>query len=132
MPEIQRFSHASFSLRDLTVSTSWYCDVLRFAVLKEMAGPHCKETVLVHPGGVVLSLQQHVANRGESLDPVRTGIDHLAVLVPGSEGLDAWDDELTPLEVEHSAPVERHYGTVLSLKDPDRIALELFWRDGHP
>jgi glyoxylase I family protein len=132
MPEIRRFSHASFSVRDLTVSTAWYCDVLGFAVLEEIAGLTWKEKVLVHPCGVVLSLQQHLTNAGETFDPVRTGMDHLALLVPSPAELEAWDRELTRLGVEHSAPVERHYGIVLSLKDPDRIALELFWRDRHP
>ncbi|HVF13692.1 MAG TPA: VOC family protein, partial [Acidimicrobiales bacterium] len=90
------------------------------------------EKVLVHPCGVVLTLQQHHTNAGETFDPVRTGMDHLALLVPSREELDAWCDELTRLGVEYSNPVEKHYGTVLSVKDPDRIALELFWRENHP
>jgi glyoxylase I family protein len=36
------------------------------------------------------------------------------------------------LDVVHSPIVDREYGSVLCFKDPDRIQLELFYRENHP
>lgn len=132
MPTMTRFSHVSLSVRDVAVSAAWYCDVLGFEFLEELTGESWYEKVVVHPCGAVLTLQQHFANGSETFDPVRTGMDHFAFLVSSEEELDAWDRRLTELGVEHSSPIAMPYGTVLSLKDPDRIAIELFWRPNHP
>lgn len=131
-PALDRFSHASLSVRDLEVSTRWYCDILGFVVLEPITAATWIENVLVHPSGAVLSLQQHAANEGERFDPLRTGMDHLALRVADRSDLDAWESYLTAHGVAHSAPIDEHYGSVLSLKDPDSIALELFWRENHP
>ena len=82
MPEIRRFSHASFSVRDLAVSATWYCDVLGFNIIEDITGETWNEKVLVHPCGMLLTLFQHNTNGGEIFDPVRTGMDHLALLAP--------------------------------------------------
>ena len=63
---------------------------------------------------------------------MRTGMDHFALLVTSREELDAWEQHLTELGVEHSPVVDKPYGSVLPVKDPDRNALELFWRENHP
>ncbi|HVE94949.1 MAG TPA: VOC family protein [Acidimicrobiales bacterium] len=131
-PALMSFSHASLSVRDLAASTAWYCDILGFVLLEPITAATWIENVLVHPSGAVLSLQQHATNQGEPFDPTRTGMDHLAFRVAGRSDLDTWDAFLTERGVDHSAPIDEHYGSVLSLKDPDAVALELFWRENHP
>jgi glyoxylase I family protein len=132
MPEIARFSHMALSVRDLAASTQWYCDVLGFGVLEDITGPSWIEKVLVHPSGPVLSLHQHASNGGEVFDPTRTGMDHFALLVPSRAELDEWERHLTDIGVEHSPVIDKPYGSVLSVKDPDRTAVELFYRENHP
>lgn len=132
MPDVSRFSHVSLSVRDVAVSAQWYIDVLGFSFLEDVTGESWIEKVVVHPCGAVLTLQQHHTNSGEEFDPTRTGMDHFALLVTSRAELDAWEQRLTELGVEHSPVVDEHYGSVLSVKDPDRTAIELFWRENHP
>ncbi len=46
--------------------------------------------------------------------------------------MEDWEGRLEELGVTHSAIADRHYGSVLCLKDPDGVQLELFHREGHP
>ena len=132
MPDISKFSHVSLSVRDVGVSAQWYIDVLGFTLLEDVTGESWIEKVVVHPCGAVLTLQQHHTNAGEEFDPTRTGMDHFAMLVPSRAELDAWEQQLTEAGVDHSRVTDKPYGSVLSLKDPDRTAVELFWRENHP
>ncbi len=77
-------------------------------------------------------MQQHRSNAGEEFDPTRTGGDHVALRVDTRADLDEWELRFEKLDVVHSPIVDREYGSVLCLKDPDRIQLELFYRENHP
>ena len=133
MPEFQGLSHVSLSVRDRDASRAWYGDVLGFQVIDDIGEDSYDEWVLVHPGsGVILCLQQHRSNGGEEFDPTRTGGDHVALRVASRAELDEWKLWFEKLEVVHSPIVDREYGAVLCFKDPDRIQLELFYRESHP
>ena len=59
----------------------------------------------------------------------RAGLDHVALRVADSGALRAWQERLSALEVPLSPVGETvRGGLVLSLRDPDGIALELFCR----
>jgi glyoxylase I family protein len=132
MPALEGFSHVSFSVRDCNRSRHFYEDTFGFAVIEELHADTYDEWILVHPAGMVVCLQQHQSNAGEPFDPVRTGADHLAFRVAERAELDEWVEQLARLGVRHSPVVERDYGAVLCLRDPDDIQLELFWRRHHP
>lgn len=132
MTKIAGFSHVSLSVRDRDRSADWYCRIFGFNVLEKIEEEKYVETVLVHPTGAILCLQQHRANQGETFDPSRTGGDHLAFKVSSRDELDEWRARLAELGVTHSPIVDAHYGSVLCLKDPDEIQLELFYRENHP
>jgi glyoxylase I family protein len=91
-----------------------------------------REIVLVHPGtGVVLCLQQHERTAAEAFDPRRTGLDHLAFKVSQRSELDTWMAHLDAVGVTYSPVADMPYGSVLCLRDPDQVQLELFYRLGH-
>ncbi len=132
-PAFAGISHVSLSVRDRDMSVAWYSEVLGFRPFEEVKEHDYEEWVLVHPENrMVLCLQQHTANAGDEFDPTRTGSDHLALKVGARADLDDWSRWFDARGVEHSAVVEREYGSVLCFRDPDRIQLELFYRDGHP
>ena len=87
---------------------------------------------MIHPTGMILCLQQHRANAGETFDPARTGGDHIAFRVNSRDELVAWEDVLKEHDVRFTPVVDRHYGSVLCVRDPDDIQLELFYRENHP
>jgi glyoxylase I family protein len=133
MPGFSGVSHVSLSVRDRDASRQWYGEVLGFQPLEENREEAFDEWILFHPATrMVLCLQQHKANRGETFDPTRTGGDHLGLKVDSRAELDAWAAWFADKGVQHSAIVDRPYGSVLCFKDPDRIQLELFYRPDHP
>jgi glyoxylase I family protein len=133
MPEVQGFSHISLSVRDREVSARFYRDVFEFAAFERLTEECYDEIVMLHRAtGMILCLQQHRTNRGEPADPARTGADHLAFRVATRPELDAWAHRLAALGVPHSPVADRHYGSVLCLRDPDQFQLELFYRENHP
>ncbi len=133
MPTFSGISHVSLSVRDRDASRDWYHAVLGFELLEESRTDDYDEWILLHPvNQTVLCLQQHKANRGEEFDPVRTGGDHVGFRVESRADLDEWTLWFEKLDVTHSPVVDREYGSVLCFKDPDRIQLELFYRENHP
>ncbi len=133
MPDFAGFSHVALSVRDRDASRAFYEDVFGFRMIDEVREHAYDEWVLVHPAnGVIFCLQQHRANRGEEFDPTRTGGDHVALRVGRREELDEWERWFEKKEVVHSSVVDRAYGSVLCLKDPDGFQLELFYRPDHP
>ncbi|GGM78944.1 glyoxalase [Longimycelium tulufanense] len=133
MPAHLGISHVSLSVRDLARSERWYRDVPGFDTFERPPGAGWSEVVMLHrAAGRVRCLQAHDANRSEEFDPVRTGGDHLAFRAGTREALDAWQAFLAGQGVRHWPVVDRSYGAVLCLRDPDGIQLELFWRENHP
>jgi glyoxylase I family protein len=132
MPEIRGFSHVSLSVTDHERSARWYEEVFGFATIEKLDEPDYEESVMLHPSGAILCLQQHRTNPGHPFDPSRTGGDHVAFRVTSREELDEWARRLADLRVVQSPVAHRTYGSVLCLRDTDGIQLELVWRESHP
>ncbi len=132
MAEIQGFSHVSLSVTDHERSARWYEEVFGFTTIEKLDEPAYAESVMLHASGAILCLQQHRTNPGHPFDPSRTGGDHVAFRVASREELERWTARLADLAVVYSPVADRSYGSVLCLRDPDGIQLELFWREGHP
>jgi glyoxylase I family protein len=133
-PRLVGFSHVSLSVSDREASAAWYGTVFGFEVLEHLQNERLgfREIVLQHPlTGMVLCLQQHDANPHEQFDPRRTGLDHLAFKVASRAELDRWAERLAALGVTQSSIADMQYGSVLCLRDPDQVQLELFYRRGH-
>ena len=56
----------------------------------------------------------------------RVGLDHLAFQCANRDELSRWRDRLDELGVAHGGIVDAGYGSGLSFRDPDNIALEFF------
>jgi glyoxylase I family protein len=133
MPKIAGFSHVSLSVTDRDASVAFYRDLFGFQPFESNDGDRWLETISVHPDtGAVLCFQQHRDNHAERFEPRRTGLDHLAFRVASRAELDGWQTRLAELDVRHSPIVDEEYGSVLCLRDPDDIQLELFHRPNHP
>lgn len=89
-------------------------------------GPALDRRLFALPGGINLGLTEHTTPAVGSFDAFKPGLDHIGFTVAATDGLQEWADHLTGLGVKHSGLVEAPYGTALSFKDPDGIALEFF------
>lgn len=133
MPTFSKVSHVSFSVRDAEASARWWTALLGLTEIDRVAGDGWRGIVLLHPGTrTVIEFQQHDAHQGESFDPRRTGLDHMAFKVDDRAELDDWLARFRQLGVTHSPIADREYGAVLTFKDLDGIQFEMFFKADHP
>ncbi|MEY2476719.1 MAG: hypothetical protein QOG87_2034, partial [Actinomycetota bacterium] len=71
----------------------------------------------------------HTHPQPESSEPfseLRPGLDHVGFAVANRAALDEWEQKLDDLGIAHSPIKDAPYGSGLSFRDPDNIALEFF------
>lgn len=128
MPTFPPIGHAALTVSDLEASTRWYSALLGTEpVLDEdetTGGFH--HTVWALPGGQLFGLHTHPSPSQGGFDEHRPGLDHLAFACADRGELETWTARLDELGIAHSGIVDAHYGSGLSFRDPDGIALELF------
>lgn len=130
MPEFPQVSHVAVTVSDLERSTRWYATLLGSEPVldedEEQGGFH--HTVFALTGGQLLGLHTHPGGTppGEAFDEHRPGLDHMAFQCADLAALEAWQGRLDELGIAHGEIVRAHYGSGLSFRDPDNIALEFF------
>jgi glyoxylase I family protein len=132
MPRLNGSTHINLTVRNLVVSSEWYCRVLGFVVVREAVPEESGFTfhTLVHSGSLA-SVVLGQANEPDlsPFDERRVGLHHLAFHVPDRDDLAEWARHLDRAGVSHSGVkelfLEAGYG--LWLRDPDGIWLELYW-----
>lgn len=123
----QGIHHVSLTVSDLEASARWYGSVLGFVEHFREEGEG-RRACIIGPttGGYSIGLVQHPTD-GDVFDPAHLGLDHLAFTVGSTAELGDWASRLTAEGVEHSGVIEVPPGAILNFKDPDGIALALFW-----
>lgn len=127
-------NHVNFTVSDLVASTEWYCRVLGLTPVSshENIGPPYFTDVTynglfdLRTGSYVIGLIQHPDPVEGAFDARRVGLDHVGFTVPERGDLEDWIARLDAEGVAHSGIVDAPYASVVSFKDPDGIALELF------
>ena len=120
------FHHVALTVRDVEASAAWYQQVLGFEEFHRDAKGESRVCLLRLPRGEILGLVEHGEDEGP-LRPDVTGLDHVAFNAAGRAELDQWADRFDEHRLEHSGVVDHDAGAILNFKDPDRIALALFW-----
>lgn len=123
---IPAITHVAVTVSDLERSTAWYTRLLGVdPVLDEDCGPF--HHVVYPVGSTLLGLHAFPdLSTKDAFDERRPGLDHIAFGCASRAELQAWAARLDELGVEHGGIVDAHYGSGLSFRDPDNIALELF------
>ncbi|MBG6219038.1 catechol-2,3-dioxygenase [Arthrobacter sp. CAN_A6] len=126
MPSFTGIDHLALTVSDLAVSVPFYSRLWNTEPAATMDdGPFFRQ-VFVLPGGMTLGLTQHDHGSGKPFDGKSPGLDHIGFTVVNRAELEAWAKLLDIQDISHSGLVEASYGTALSFKDPDGIALEFF------
>jgi glyoxylase I family protein len=123
MPAI---THVAVTVTDLDASKAWYTKVFSVEpVLDEDTGPFRHVVYLL--GSTLFGLHgfPDLAST-EPFNERRPGLDHIAFGVADRGELVEWTAKLDELGVPYSDIVDASYGSGLSFRDPDNIALELF------
>ena len=121
-------AHVALTVRDLAVSVPWYEALLDAEpVIDEDTDPAMHHTVYMLGNGTLLGLHQHeTAAPVETFSEYRVGLDHIAFGCADRGELEKWSARLDELGIAHSEIKDEHYGSDVSFRDPDGIALEFF------
>jgi glyoxylase I family protein len=126
MPDFPALTHVAVTISDLDRSREWYGKLFGTApVLDEDTGPFHHVVWLL--GGTLLGIHKHAKpTSSDAFDERRPGLDHVAFGCANRAELEAWEKHLNDLGVTHGGIVDAPYGSGLSFRDPDNIALEFF------
>ncbi|MDT5009468.1 MAG: hypothetical protein QOH57_1085 [Mycobacterium sp.] len=128
MPEFPGLTHVAVTVRDAEASGPWYRQLFDAdPVLDEHTDAGFRHLVWMLDGGTLFGIHQH--ERGvpdERFSEFRVGLDHVGFGVASRADLETWMDRLNALGISHGGIVDAGYGSGLSFRDPDGIALELF------
>jgi glyoxylase I family protein len=119
-------THVAVTVRDLDVSVPWYTRLFGVEpVLDEDTGPFRHVVYLV--GNTLFGLHAFPMLEDEGpFEERRPGLDHVAFGCADRGELEKWAARLDELGIDHGGIKHAHYGSGLSFRDPDNIALELF------
>jgi glyoxylase I family protein len=119
-------THVAVTVTDIEASKRWYTRVLGAEpVLDEDTGPF--RHVVYALGATLLGLHGFpVLTSAEKFDERRPGLDHIAFGVGSRQEMVEWAARLDELGVPRGEILDAHYGSGLSFRDPDNIALEIF------
>jgi glyoxylase I family protein len=129
MPAFPPLAHVAITVSDLDRSTEWYRQLLGSEPVldedEEAGGFH--HTVFLIGGGQLFGLHTHPAGGAEEpFDEHRSGLDHVAFACADRAELEQWATKLDDLGIKHGGIKDAHYGSGVSFRDPDNIALEFF------
>jgi glyoxylase I family protein len=120
-------THLALTVRDLSVSVPWYEELFDAdPVLDEDTDPDFHHTVYML-GTTLIGLHQHKqAAPAEQFSEYRVGLDHVSFGCADRAELEKWTRRLDELGIEHGGIKDAAYGSGVSFRDPDGIALEFF------
>jgi catechol-2,3-dioxygenase len=123
MPAI---THVAVTVTDLETSEAWYSRVFGVSpVLDEDTGPF--RHIVYQLGTTLFGLHGFPdLSSKDAFDERRPGLDHVAFGCASRDELVAWAAHLDSLDIVHGGIVDAGYGSGLSFRDPDNVALELF------
>lgn len=125
MPAFPPITHVALTVSDLARSVPWYAQLFDAEpVLDEDTGPF--RHVVWAVGSTLVGLHQFPDPQSGEFDERRVGLDHLAFACADRAELERWQARLDELGVAHGGVVDAGYGSGLSFRDPDNIALEFF------
>lgn len=120
-------AHVAVTVNDLERSVPWYQRLFDDKpVLDEDTGAF-HHVVWLLGGQTLFGIHAHPnPSSSEAFTELRPGLDHVGFGVADRAELEQWQSRLDELGIAHGGIVDAPYGSGLSFRDPDNIALEFF------
>jgi len=126
MSDFPAITHVALTVSDLSRSVPFYEQLFASKpVLDEDTGPFRHVVYLL--GNTLVGLHEFPdLKTKDAFDERRPGLDHLAFGCANRAELEKWESRLNEIGVKHGGIIDAPYGSGLSFRDPDNIALEFF------
>ncbi len=126
MTDFPAVTHVAVTVSDLDRSIAWYRLLFDAdPVLDEDTGPF--RHVVWALGDTLLGLHQFPdLATTDAFHERRPGLDHVAFGCANRAELETWAARLDELGIAHGGIKDAGYGSGVSFRDPDNIALEFF------
>ena len=127
MAGFPRLGHVAITVSDLDRSRDWYKHLFGSEPVLDEDADGFYHVVFALDGGTAFALHSHQApNDQPRFSEFRSGLDHIAFAVDHKADLESWEKRLDELGISHGGIVDAPYGSGVSFRDPDNIALEFF------
>lgn len=125
---VPALNHVAVTVRDIEISGPWYREILGGApIIDEHTDAGFRHLVWMLDGGSVFGIHEHDREiADEHFSELRVGLDHVGFGCASRAELEDWQMRLEELGIKHGGIVDAPYGSALSFRDPDGIALEFF------
>ena len=126
MSDFPSIGHVAVTVTDLDRSVPWYTALFGSEpVLDEDTGPF--RHIVYQLGNTLFGLHGFPdLHSKDAFDERTPGLDHISFGVATRGELEEWAARLDAMGIRHGGIVDAGYGSGLSFRDPDNIALELF------
>lgn len=127
MPEFPTIAHVTLTVSDLSRTVPWYEQLFDVEMVWDDSPGPFRRVVWLVGGTTLVGFHQFLDPADtRSFDERRLGLDHLAFACRDRSEVELWKVRLDELDIAHGGVVDATYGSALSFRDPDNIALELF------
>jgi catechol-2,3-dioxygenase len=126
MTDFPAFAHVALTVTDLSVSVAWYRALIGADPVVDEDDGSLHHTVFLIGEGTPLALHQHFDPGDVLYREQNPGLDHVGFACATRADLEEWQSRLDELGISHGGIVDKPYGSGLSFRDPDNIALEFF------
>ena len=129
MSAFPALAHVAVTVSDLKQSTAWYSALFGSEPVldEDEESGDFHHTVFALDGGHLFGLHTHREPDGTPFDERRPGLDHVSFGCRDRDELATWGGaRLTELGIAHGGIKDAGYGSGVSFRDPDGIALEFF------
>ncbi|MBB5163682.1 VOC family protein [Mycobacterium sp. AZCC_0083] len=128
MTTVSALNHVAVTVRDIDVSGPWYQAVIGAEpLLDEHTAAGFRHLVWALDNGTLFGIHQHDRAAGDGgFSEFSVGLDHVGFGCANRAELEEWKARLDELGITNDGIIDEHYGSGLSFRDPDGIALEFF------
>lgn len=128
MSAFPALAHVAVTVSDLKQSTAWYSQLFGSEPVldEDEESGNFHHTVFALDGGQLFGLHTHREPDSTPFNERRPGLDHVSFACRDRDELATWATRLTELGIAHGGIKDAGYGSGVSFRDPDGIALEFF------